>query len=79
MRRRKAARIEVSHEEWCRVEARLPFLNHLSAADRIGLRQLALQFLADKQMNGARGLSLNREMQLCIALQACLPILQLGL
>lgn len=79
LRRRKAARIAVSDEEWLRVEARLPFLEHLPAADRTGLRDLALQFLAEKQMSGARGLSLNPEMQLCIALQACLPILRLGL
>jgi len=79
LRRRKAARIEVSAEAWTRVEAQLPFLNHLGTADRVRLRELALQFLAEKQMSGARGLSLQPEMQLCIAVQACLPILELGL
>ena len=79
LRRRKAAGIAVSDEEWARVEERLPFLDRLPAADRAGLRELALQFLAEKQMSGARGLSLNPQMQLCIALQACLPILRLGL
>lgn len=79
LRRRKAARIAVSDEEWAQVEARLPFLDQLPAPDRIGLRKLALEFLAEKQMSGARGLSLDPRMQLCIALQACLPILRLGL
>jgi len=79
LRRRKAARIEVSDAEWALAEARLPFLNHLGAADRVRLRKLVLQLLAEKQMTGARGLSLNPEIQLCIALQACLPILRLGL
>ena len=76
---RKAARIKVSAEEWEEVEERLPFLNLLPAEDRLRLRGLARQFLAEKQMSGARGLSLHPAMQLSIALQACLPVLELGL
>ncbi|MFA6312845.1 MAG: M90 family metallopeptidase [Sterolibacterium sp.] len=77
--RRNAGRIEVTAEEWTLVERRLPFLDRLSGADRLRLRDLALQFLAEKQMSGARGLSLRPEMQLSIALQACLLVLELGL
>lgn len=79
LQRRKAARIQVTAEEWARVEERLPFLDHLPAEDRLRLRDLALQFLAEKQMSGARGLPLRPAMQLSIALQACLPVLELGL
>ncbi|MCX7172995.1 MAG: zinc-dependent peptidase [Proteobacteria bacterium] len=79
LRRRKAARIKVTDDEWSRVEGRLPFLNYLRPEDRRRLRDLTLQFLAEKQMSGARGLSLRPEMQLSIALQACLPVLELGL
>ena len=79
LRRRKASRIKVSEEEWAQVEARLPFLNRLRTGDRRRLRELARQFLTDKQMSGAAGLSLHPDMQLSIALQACLPILELGL
>lgn len=77
--RRKAAHIKVSIDDWNQVEERLPFLDFLRAEDRIRLRDLALQFLAEKQMSGAAGLALHPRMQLSIALQACLPVLELGL
>lgn len=78
-RRRQAARIEVSSDDWAAVERRLPFLDYLDDAARCRLRELALQFLAEKQMSGTRGLMLHPAMQLSIALQACLPVLELGL
>lgn len=77
--RRKAAHIKVGTEDWNQVEERLPFLDYLRAEDRVRLRDLALQFLAEKQMSGAAGLALHPQMQLSIALQACLPVLELGL
>ena len=77
--RRKTDKIKVTPQEWAQVEKRLPFLNRLAAKDHLRLRQLALQFLAEKQMSGARGLLLRPDMQLSIALQACLPVLELGL
>ncbi len=64
---------------WTRVEAGLPFLSHLSPADRGRLRELALTFIAAKEWHGAQGLELTPEIQLSIALQACLPVLKLGL
>ncbi|MEK7736818.1 MAG: M90 family metallopeptidase [Pseudomonadota bacterium] len=79
LRRRNAARIAVTAEQWAHAEMRLPFLGHLSNQERIRLRELALQFLAEKQMSGARGLELNALIQLSIALQACLLVLNLGL
>jgi len=79
LRRRKAERIEVDDETWARVEEQLPFLDRLCSEDRRRLRHMALQFLAEKQMSGAGGLLLRPEMQLSIALQACLPVLELGL
>lgn len=79
LERRKLARIAVSETEWESVEARLPFLNRLDTAQRARLREMARQFLAEKQMSGARGLALQPEIQLSIALQACLPVLELGL
>ncbi|HVE89982.1 MAG TPA: M90 family metallopeptidase, partial [Burkholderiaceae bacterium] len=44
-----------------------------------GLRKLAEQLLADKQMAGAADLELTAPMQVNIAVQACLPVLNLGL
>jgi len=69
----------VTPELWARVEAPLACLAHLDAADRQRLRDLALDFLAEKQFHGASGFALSDEVILSIALQACLPILNLGL
>lgn len=64
---------------WRQVEARLPFLAYLTQPQRLRLRELASGFLASKQFHGAGGLELTDEMMLAIALQACLPILRIGL
>jgi hypothetical protein len=40
---------------------------------------MALEFLADKQVHGAEGLVVSDDMLLSIALQACLPVLHIGL
>ncbi len=79
LRKQRISSIEISPLQWQQAEARLPFLSHLSNAERQKLRQLVLEFLATKQMSGAQGLELHLEHQLIIALQACLLILQLGL
>jgi len=70
---------EIGPAQWQRVEARLPFLARLSAAEQAALREMALRFIAAKEWHGAQGLELTAEMQLSIALQACLPVLKLGL
>lgn len=75
----RARRLAIADFQWQSAEDALPFLAQLAPADRIRLRDLARQFIADKQWTGARGLQLTAEMQLTIALQACLPILNLGL
>jgi Mlc titration factor MtfA (ptsG expression regulator) len=69
----------VTPEQWAAVEATLPCLGHLDEAGRQRLRELALAFLAEKQFHGANGLELTDAMLLSIALQACLPVLKLGL
>ena len=64
---------------WARVEARLPFLGYLPLEARTRLRTLSGDFLSEKEFYGARGLELNDEIMLTIAMQACLPILNRGL
>jgi Mlc titration factor MtfA (ptsG expression regulator) len=64
---------------WESTLASVPFLARLSGDDRVRLRTLAERFLAEKQMGGAAGLELTAEMQVHIAAQACLPILNLDL
>ncbi len=70
---------EVDASQWTRIEQRLPFLDYLSAGERARLRTLALEFIRRKEWYGAQGLELTPDIQLAIALQACLPILNLGL
>lgn len=78
-RRRQAAQLEIPAALWDEVEAGLSFLDHLKPEERIRLRQLAREFIAEKEWSGAQGLRLTPHIQLAIALQACLPILHLGL
>ncbi len=78
-RQRRAARLEIPEPLWNELEGGLPFLGHLTPGERAGLRQLAREFIAEKQWSGAQGLQLTPRIQLAIALQACLPILHLGL
>jgi hypothetical protein len=78
-RRRAAAKYEVAPATWARVERGLPFLDYLAPEARERLRALALEFLADKEIHGAHGLQVDDDMRLSIALQACLPVLNLGL
>ena len=78
-RRRRGDRLRIPEPLWDQVEAGLPFLGHLTPDEHAGLRLLARQFIAEKQWSGAQGLQLTPRIQLTIALQACLPILHLGL
>ena len=64
---------------WLATLERLKFLGGLNYAEIARLRELATLFLHSKQINGARGLGISREMQVTIAAQACVLILNLGL
>ncbi len=78
-RRRVLARYRIDEALWRLVARRLPFLRGLDADQVHRLQQLALQFLAEKEFAPVRGLELDDAMRLSIAVQACLPILELGL
>jgi Mlc titration factor MtfA (ptsG expression regulator) len=69
----------LSDRMWQRACGALPFLDGLDADDLARLRGLAVLFLDAKQMAGAGGLELDDDIRLSIAIQACLPILNLGL
>ena len=64
---------------WQHVTRSLPFLQGLAPGERQRLRNCAVLFLDEKQMHGARGFVLTDAVRLSIAVQACLPILNLGL
>ena len=78
-RQRAADRHTISPEQWSAVESSLPFLDYLPPEDRPRLRRMALEFLADKQVHGAEGVIITDTLLLSIALQACLPVLNIGL
>ncbi len=78
-RRRAADRLAISEVQWQAAEYALPFLDRLNNNERQRLRTLASEFIATKEWNGAQNLQLTAAIQLSIALQACLPILELGL
>lgn len=65
--------------EWQRAFTRLPLLNRLTNDEQARLRRLAILFLHNKSLEGAGDLVVSTELRLVIALQACLPILNLGL
>lgn len=78
-RQRAADRHTIAPEQWSAVESSLPFLDYLPPEDRPRLRRMSLEFLADKQVHGAEGVVITDTLLLSIALQACLPVLNIGL
>jgi Mlc titration factor MtfA (ptsG expression regulator) len=64
---------------WTALWRDLPLLEGLSSDEVQALRDLALLFLNEKAIEEAAGVQLDQRMRLLIALQACLPILHLGL
>ena len=56
-----------------------PILANLSSGELLELRALTTLFLQKKEFEGAEGLVLDEGIKTSIAVQACLPILKLGL
>jgi Mlc titration factor MtfA (ptsG expression regulator) len=78
-RERILRRSALDERLWHDTVRRLHFLRHLPPQDVRRLRDLVVLFLHDKQFAGARGLGLTAAMQVCVAAQACILILELGL
>ena len=78
-RRRTLAREHIDDDLWQTVVGKLEFLRGLSDSDLSRLREVTLLFLHEKEMHGAGELELSDEIRLSIAIQACLPVLNLGL
>jgi Mlc titration factor MtfA (ptsG expression regulator) len=64
---------------WDETLATLPFIDGLDAEEKSRLRTLAEAFLNEKEFTSAGGLELTDAMCVSIAVQGCLPILNLGL
>lgn len=69
----------IAPELWQALCTDLPLLRHYGTADREALRQLAMTFLRQKRLVGAGGLQVAQDMRLLVAVQACVPVLRLGL
>lgn len=78
-RKRILRNTHVEESLWQRLWHALPYLQGLDEDESRRLRELAILFLHAKRMHGAAELELSDEIRLSIALQACLPILNLGL
>jgi len=78
-RKRILARHRIDDALWRRALKHLPFLEGLSADEERRLREFAVVFLAEKQLTPVHGLALSDDDRIEIALQACLPVLELGL
>src|SRR5262245_7082068 len=78
-RKRVLAQHRVEDAMWKRALRHLPFLRGLPADEECRLKDMAIVFLAEKQFSPVRGVKLSDDDRLEIALQACLPVLELGL
>ena len=78
LRRRGPARA-IPDALWETVVRRYPFVSALPDDERRRLRELAAQFLRSKEFHGAHGFVITDDVALSIAVQAVLPVLNLGL
>ena len=78
-RKRILKRHRIDDALWQRAKKHLPFLHGLLAHEERRLKELAVVFLAEKQLTPVHGLALSEDDRVEIALQACLPVLELGL
>ncbi|MCU0869822.1 MAG: zinc-dependent peptidase [Burkholderiales bacterium] len=78
-RERRLRRLEIDEALWQDAIARYPFTRVLAPDERARLKRWVLLFLDTKSIVGAAGLVLDARMKLAIAVQACLPILELDI
>ncbi len=72
-------RRRLPYSVWRRASARLDCLHHLGPQERLRLRLLSGDFLAEKRFTAIDPLELSDTIRAVIAIQACLLILELGL
>jgi len=73
------ARSTITSLQWAEAFSSLPFLAGLTTGEKSRLKELAILLLHHKVFEGAKGITVTENMKLIIALQACLPVLNLGL
>jgi MtfA peptidase len=75
----KAKPDNIPQAVWEQTWQRLPFLSGMPAEDTLALRAMTAQFLQQKTFAGAHDYTPDDLARLTIAIQACLPVLKLGL
>jgi hypothetical protein len=78
-RERRLAKLAIDEALWQDAVERYPFTRVLDRDERARLKRWVLLFLDAKSIVAAGGLELEPRMKLAIAVQACLPILELDL
>ncbi len=78
-RKRALRRTALDPALWRHVTRGLPFLHGLTPEEMRRLHDCTVLFLNEKEMHGARGFVPSDAVRLSVAVQACLPILNLGL
>src|SRR5438309_11393315 len=75
-RQRKRLKARPFSNEWLKIiKSRVAFFVRLSAADQAELLDHIQVFLSEKRAEGCAGLEINDEIQVTIAAQACLLLL----
>lgn len=77
--RRRLGRGRVDAAQWELLRAGLPLLSRYPLPDQDRLRRLSNEFLRAKSIEAAAGLQIDETMRCWIAVQACVPVLNLGL
>lgn len=77
--KRILANSEFSESDWQRTASQMPVLDQLNSTQKNKLFKLATLFLHAKTIEGAHDFEITDAVRQSIALQACLPILELGL
>lgn len=78
-RARVLKRAEFNEQRWQEALTQVALTRGFSADELHRLRELVILFLHEKSIEAAEGVRLDAEMRLIIAIQACVPILNLGL
>jgi len=77
--RRVLAQEAIADRDWEALIQRIPAVARYDSSARARLRELVVLFLHDKSIEAAAGSEVSQAMRRTIALQACMPILGLGL
>ena len=69
----------ISPKLWGKLANSLPLCRNLNPEDLYKLKKLTTLFMHEKTFTGVKGFELNEEKKMIIAIQACLPILNLDI